>query len=80
MTTPQPTVRAAHARLAALRRWRPEDDPSVLAAKRDLVVLLAAQLTAEAAAMLRDSGNPWDPAYHEVARVQRLAATLKETR
>lgn len=55
MTNP-PTVREASARLAALRRWRREDDPGVVAAKRDLVVAQAAALTAEAAAMLAGDG------------------------
>jgi hypothetical protein len=52
-----PTVSAACARLAALRRWRREDDPGVVAAKRDLVVAQAAALTAEAARLLQ-GGDP----------------------
>lgn len=57
MTTPQPTVREASARLAALRRWRRDDDPGVVAAKRDLVVATAAALTAEAARLLRGESS-----------------------
>ncbi|QVT79013.1 hypothetical protein ENKNEFLB_01393 [Nocardioides aquaticus] len=51
MTTP-PTVRAAHARLAAVRRWRPGDAEALAAARRDLAVARAATLTAEATALL----------------------------
>jgi hypothetical protein len=56
--TAQPTVREAHSRLAALRRWRREDDPGVMAAKRDLVVAQAAELTAEASRLLRGEARP----------------------
>jgi hypothetical protein len=58
MTTPQPTLREAHARLAALRRWRREDDPGVVAAKRELVLLTAAALTDEAGRLLRGEARP----------------------
>ena len=57
MTTPQPTVREAHARLAALRRWRGEDGDGVAAAKRDLCAAMAAQLTAEASRLLRGEAS-----------------------
>lgn len=57
MSTPQPTVREAHARLAALRRWRREDDPGVAAADRDLRAAMAAQLTAEASRLLRGEAS-----------------------
>ncbi|GAA1920270.1 hypothetical protein GCM10009815_13620 [Nocardioides marmoribigeumensis] len=53
-----PTVSAACARLAALRRWRCEDDPGVVQAERDLVVAHAAALTAEAARLLRGEARP----------------------
>lgn len=53
MTPSPPTVRAAHARLAAIRRWRPTDEAAIRSAKRDLVVAQAATLTATAAALLR---------------------------
>ncbi len=42
------TLRAAHARLAAILRWRPDDAAAVQQAKRDLVVAQAAALTSEA--------------------------------
>ncbi len=48
-----PGVREAHARLAALRRWRPDDAEALRRARRDLVVAQAAALTAEATALLR---------------------------
>jgi hypothetical protein len=38
------TLRAAHARLAAILRWRPDDAAAVQQAKRDLVVAQAAAL------------------------------------
>lgn len=53
-----PTVRAAHARLAATRRWRPDDAAAIKAAKRDLVVAQAAVLTASATALLRGEARP----------------------
>ena len=52
-----PTVRAACARLAALRRWRPDDEAALRQAKRDLVVAQAAALTAEATALLRGEAS-----------------------
>lgn len=52
MTDPQPTVREARARLAALSRHRPSDDPGVVQARRALQVAKAASKTAEAAALL----------------------------
>lgn len=48
-----PTVRAAHARLAAIRRHRPGDASAIGAAQRDLAVARAAALTASATALLR---------------------------
>jgi hypothetical protein len=52
-TNPKPpTVRSAHARLAALRRHRPTDEAAIRQAKRDLVVAQAAALAAEAARLL----------------------------
>ncbi len=45
------TLRAAHARLAAILRWRPDDAAAVQQAKRDLVVAQAAALTSEATAL-----------------------------
>jgi len=45
-------VRVACARLAALRRWRPNDDAALAKAERDLVVAHAAALARKAAAML----------------------------
>lgn len=59
MTTPQPTLREAYALLAALRRWRREEDPGVVAAKRDLCAAMAAQLTAEASRP--SAGRPGRP-------------------
>jgi hypothetical protein len=50
-TTP-PSVRSAHARLAALRRHRPGDEAAIVQAQRDLVVAQAAVLAADAAALL----------------------------
>lgn len=41
-----PTVRAACARLAAVRRWRPDDTAAITEARRDLAVAQAAALTA----------------------------------
>lgn len=57
MTTSPPTVRAAHARLAATRRWRPDDAAAIKAAQRDLVVAQAAAMTAEATALLRGEAD-----------------------
>jgi hypothetical protein len=51
------TVRAASARLAALRRWRPADAAAIAEAQRDLVVAQATALTAEAAALLGGEAN-----------------------
>lgn len=47
-----PTVREAHARLAAIRRWRPHDEAAVASAERDLAVAQAAVLAAEAVHLL----------------------------
>ncbi len=47
------TVRAACARLAAIRRWRPDDATALREAQRDLAVAHAAALTAEASRLLR---------------------------
>jgi hypothetical protein len=47
------SVRTAHARLAALRRWRPTDAAALAAARRDLQVAHATKLTASAVAVLR---------------------------
>ena len=52
MTQPD-GVRAAHARLAALTRWRPDDDAALAAARSDLAVANATRLTASAVAALR---------------------------
>lgn len=49
-------VHGGHARLAALRRWRPGDADAIERARRDLEVAQAAALTAEAAALLRGEG------------------------
>lgn len=48
-----PTVRSAKARLAALTRHRPGDDPALDRARRDLDAARAADMTAEAARLLR---------------------------
>jgi hypothetical protein len=48
-----PSVRVACARLAALRRWRPDDAPAIQQAQRELLVAQAAALTSRATAMLR---------------------------
>ncbi|MGN6253356.1 MAG: hypothetical protein ACTHNS_16250 [Marmoricola sp.] len=58
MPTPPspPTVRSAHARLAAIRRHRPGDEAAIRQAQRDLVVATAASLAAEAARLLRGEG------------------------
>lgn len=53
-TTPAtPTVRAAHARLAALHRHRPGDEAAIFAARRELDVARAAALTSAATRLLR---------------------------
>ncbi|GAA1962896.1 hypothetical protein GCM10009798_23380 [Nocardioides panacihumi] len=46
------SVRSAHARLAALRKYRAKDDPRVVEARRDLVMAQAAALVTEAAALI----------------------------
>lgn len=48
-----PTVREAHARLAAIRRWRPDDADALRQATRDFVVAQAAALSTEAARLLK---------------------------
>lgn len=50
--THPPTVRVACARLAALQRWRPDDEPAIRQAQRELVVAQAAALTSKATDML----------------------------
>lgn len=52
-----PTVRAAHARLAAIRRWRPDDEYALRQARRDLAVAQAGALTAAATALLRGEAD-----------------------
>lgn len=51
------SVRTAHARLAALVRWRPGDAAALEQARRDLRVARATALAASAAAVLR-GGRP----------------------
>lgn len=52
-----PTVRAACARLAALRRWRPDDTAALRQAERDLEVARAGDLLDRAARLLQ-GGDP----------------------
>lgn len=46
-------VREAHARLAAIQRWRPDDADALRAARWDLVLAQATALEARAAEMRR---------------------------
>lgn len=47
------SVRTAHARIAALKRWHPNDVVALADARRDLDVAQATELTVAAAALLR---------------------------
>jgi hypothetical protein len=57
ITPTTPTVRAAHARLAALHRHRPGDGAALLVARRELAIARAAALTAAATRLLRSGGS-----------------------
>lgn len=52
-TPATPTVRAAHAHLAALRRRRPGGEAAIRVARRDLDVARGAALTKAASEVLR---------------------------
>ncbi len=59
MTAALPT-RVAHARLAAAKRWRPDDAAAIRLAELELRVALAADATAAALGLLRPEVAPGD--------------------
>ena len=50
-------LRIASARLAEIRRWRPDDADAIRRAQRALEVAQAAELAAKAAHLLTRAGN-----------------------